>query len=72
MNIYTLSIIYSQFGNIRNEIGRGIARKYASPRWRAVTNRLLNAGRGEHGGAGEGSAVDLGEGELAKEIGWTS
>ena len=27
---------------------------------------------GEHGGAGEGSAVDLGEGELAKEIGWTS
>ena len=29
-------------------------------------------GRGEHGGAGEGSAVDLGEGELAKEIGWTS
>ena len=29
-------------------------------------------GRGEHGGAGEGSAMDLGEGELAKEIGWTS
>ena len=29
-------------------------------------------GRGEHGGAGEGSAVDLGEGELAMEIGWTS
>ena len=29
-------------------------------------------GQGEHGGAGEGSAVDLGEGELAKEIGWTS
>ena len=28
--------------------------------------------RGEHGGAGEGSIVDLGEGELAKEIGWTS
>ena len=28
--------------------------------------------RGEHGGAGEGSAVDRGEGELAKEIGWTS
>ena len=25
--------------------------------------------QGEHGGAGEGSAVDLGEGELAKEIG---
>ena len=36
-------LFYSQFGNIRNEIGRGIARKYASPRWRAVTNRLLNA-----------------------------
>ena len=29
-------------------------------------------GRGEHGGAGEGSAVDLGEGELVMEIGWTS
>ena len=29
-------------------------------------------GRGEHGCAEEGSAVDLGEGELAKEIGWTS
>ena len=29
-------------------------------------------GRGEHGGTGEGPAVDLGEGELAKEIGWTS
>ena len=29
-------------------------------------------GRGEHGSAGEGSAVDLGEGELAKELGWTS
>ena len=29
-------------------------------------------GRGEHGGTGEDSAVDLGEGELAKEIGWTS
>ena len=29
-------------------------------------------GRGEHAGAGEGSAVDLGEGELAMEIGWTS
>ena len=29
-------------------------------------------GRGEHGGAGEGSAMDLWEGELAKEIGWTS
>ena len=29
-------------------------------------------GRGEHGSAGQGSAVDLGEGELAKEIGWTS
>ena len=29
-------------------------------------------GRGEHGIAGEGSAVDMGEGELAKEIGWTS
>ena len=29
-------------------------------------------GRDEHGGAGEGSAMDLGEGELAKEIGWTS
>ena len=29
-------------------------------------------GRGEHGGAEEGSAVDLGEGELAMEIGWTS
>ena len=43
MNIYMLSVIYSQFGNIQNEIGRGIARKYASPRWRAVTNRLLNA-----------------------------
>ena len=28
--------------------------------------------RGEHGGAREGSAMDLGEGELAKEIGWTS
>ena len=27
--------------------------------------------RGEHGGAGEGSAMDLGEGELVKEIGWT-
>ena len=27
---------------------------------------------GEHVGAGEGSDVDLGEGELAKEIGWTS
>ena len=85
--------------------------KYASPQWRAITNRLLNAnpagpqerrgitasicsrvvgeqtktarhgpprvgngsggrldgeeqahGRGEHGGAGEGSAMDLGEG----------
>ena len=29
-------------------------------------------GRGEYGGAGEGSAMDLWEGELAKEIGWTS
>ena len=29
-------------------------------------------GRGEHAGAGEGSTVDLGEGELAMEIGWTS
>ena len=29
-------------------------------------------GRGEHAGAGEGSAVDLGEGELTMEIGWTS
>ena len=29
-------------------------------------------GRGERGGTEEGSAVDLGEGELAKEIGWTS
>ena len=29
-------------------------------------------GRGEHGGTREGSAMDLGEGELAKEIGWTS
>ena len=29
-------------------------------------------GRDEHDGAGEGSVVDLGEGELAKEIGWTS
>ena len=29
-------------------------------------------GWGEHGGAGEGSAVDLGEGELVKEIGSTS
>ena len=29
-------------------------------------------GRGEHAGAGEGSAVDRGEGELAMEIGWTS
>ena len=28
--------------------------------------------RGEHAGAGEGSVVDLGEGELAMEIGWTS
>ena len=28
--------------------------------------------RGEHGGTGEGSAVDLREGELAMEIGWTS
>ena len=27
---------------------------------------------GEHADTGEGSAVDLGEGELAKEIGWTS
>ena len=29
-------------------------------------------GRGEHAGAGEGSDVDLGEGQLAMEIGWTS
>ena len=29
-------------------------------------------GRGEHAGAGEGSDVDLGEGELAMEIWWTS
>ena len=29
-------------------------------------------GQGEHGGTGEGSVVDLGEGGLAKEIGWTS
>ena len=29
-------------------------------------------GQGEHNGAGEGSAVDLREGELAMEIGWTS
>ena len=29
-------------------------------------------GWGEHAGTGEGSTVDLGEGELAKEIGWTS
>ena len=29
-------------------------------------------GRGEHAGAREGSAMDLGEGELAMEIGWTS
>ena len=29
-------------------------------------------GQGEHGGAEEGSTVDLGEGELAKNIGWTS
>ena len=29
-------------------------------------------GRGEHAGAGEGSAVDPGEGEMAIEIGWTS
>ena len=29
-------------------------------------------GQGEHAGAGEGSSVDLGEGELAMEIGWTS
>ena len=43
MNIYTLSIFYSQFGNVLNEIGGRIARKYASLRWRAVTNRLLNA-----------------------------
>ena len=28
--------------------------------------------RGEHAGTGEGSVVDLGEGELAMEIGWTS
>ena len=28
--------------------------------------------RGEHSGAGEGSAMDLGEGELAMEIRWTS
>ena len=27
---------------------------------------------GEHGGTGEGPVVDLGEGELAMEIGWTS
>ena len=29
-------------------------------------------GRGEHAGAREGSAVDLGDGELVMEIGWTS
>ena len=29
-------------------------------------------GQGEHGGAGGGSAMDLGEGELAMDIGWTS
>ena len=29
-------------------------------------------GWGELGGTGEGSAMDLGEGELPKEIGWTS
>ena len=29
-------------------------------------------GRGEHAGAGEGSDVDLGKGELAMKIGWTS
>ena len=33
-----------------------------------------NGGRldAKHGGAGEGSTMDLGEGELVKEIGWTS
>ena len=29
-------------------------------------------GRSEHGGAGEGSVVDLREGDVAMEIGWTS
>ena len=29
-------------------------------------------GRGEHDDIGEGSAMDLGEVELAMEIGWTS
>ena len=29
-------------------------------------------GLGEHAGAGEGFDMDLGEGELAMEIGWTS
>ena len=29
-------------------------------------------GWGEHAGAGEGSDVDLGEGELAMKIAWTS
>ena len=29
-------------------------------------------GRDEHAGAGEGSDVDLREGELVMEIGWTS
>ena len=29
-------------------------------------------GRGEHASVGKGSVVDLGEGELAMEIGWTS
>ena len=29
-------------------------------------------GRGEHAGVGETSVGDLGEGELAMEIGWTS
>ena len=29
-------------------------------------------GWGEHAGAGEGPDLDLGEGELAMEIGWTT